>query len=65
MKRQTPNITYQKCGYSASAFAKAVAPAKDNYFRFANVYLIFSFVISSSVENGFKIRTSGSCKTLN
>jgi len=32
------NNTYQKCGYSASAFAKAVAPAKDNYFRFANVY---------------------------
>jgi hypothetical protein len=35
---RTANITYQKCGYSASAFAKAVAPAKDNYFRFANVY---------------------------
>jgi hypothetical protein len=37
-EQRTANITYQKCGYSASAFAKAVATAKDNYFRFANVY---------------------------
>jgi hypothetical protein len=31
------NRTYKKCGPWALAFAKAVAPAKDSYFRFANV----------------------------
>jgi hypothetical protein len=37
MKQPAYNRTYKKCGHCASVFAKAVAPAKDIYFRFANV----------------------------
>ena len=36
-KQRTANTRFILFGHSASAFAKAVAPAKDVYFCFANV----------------------------
>jgi hypothetical protein len=38
MKKPAANTRFIQFGHSALAFAKAVAPAKEVYLRFANVH---------------------------